>query len=302
MPEVYRITPALKDYLWGGQRLAEYGKGDGERIAESWELSFTKGGEARIADGRTLEEAFPRESWGTACSGFEDFPVLTKFIDARENLSVQVHPSDEYALAKEGQYGKTEMWYVVDAKEGAGLYLGLKEKNSLQKVRDSALDGSIEQLLSFKEVRKGDVFFIPAGTIHAIGAGVLIYEIQQNSTLTYRLYDYMRRDKDGNQRELHLDKAVEVLNPDVYEPPTRAENNQCIIGKCKYFTARKYKQNFTNYPFFANTESYLFISVISGEGAIGAESAKMGDSFFIPAGAGEITVNGDMELIVVSAV
>ena len=114
MATIYKLTPALKDNLWGGNKLRKYGKtSDADRIAESWELSFTTGGEARISDGRTMSEAFLRESWGTACEKFKFFPTLTKFIDAREKLSVQVHPSDNYALEHEGQFGKTEMWYVV---------------------------------------------------------------------------------------------------------------------------------------------------------------------------------------------
>ena len=129
MQKIYRLTPATKDNLWGGNKLRAYGKNaDSDIIAESWELSFTKGGEAKIEDGRTTVEAFPRETWGTNAAKFPFFPTLTKFIDAREKLSVQVHPSDEYALKNEGQYGKTEMWYVVEADEGAGLYMAIMSK------------------------------------------------------------------------------------------------------------------------------------------------------------------------------
>ena len=297
MQKIYRLTPATKDNLWGGNKLRAYGKNaDSDIIAESWELSFTKGGEARIEDGRTTVEAFPRETWGTNAAKFPFFPTLTKFIDAREKLSVQVHPSDEYALKNEGQYGKTEMWYVVEADEGAGLYMGLERKADADEFLSAVKDGSVENLLSFKTVKAGDVFFIPSGTIHAIGAGVVIFEIQQNSTLTYRLYDYMRRDKDGNLRELHVEKAMLVSDLDVYKEAPRVENSPEIIGKCEYFETAKYKLNFTNLPLFVGAESFLSVTCVGGEGTIDGEKIAKGDSFFIPAGAGDILIAGGENL------
>ena len=297
MQKIYRLTPATKDNLWGGNKLRAYGKNaDSDIIAESWELSFTKGGEAKIEDGRTTVEAFPRETWGTNAAKFPFFPTLTKFIDAREKLSVQVHPSDEYALKNEGQYGKTEMWYVVEADEGAGLYMGLERKADADEFLSAVKDGSVENLLSFKTVKAGDVFFIPSGTIHAIGAGVVIFEIQQNSTLTYRLYDYMRRDKDGNLRELHVEKAMLVSDLDVYKEAPRVENSPEIIGKCEYFETAKYKLNFTNLPLFVGAESFLSVTCVGGEGTIDGEKIAKGDSFFIPAGAGDILIAGGENL------
>ncbi len=300
MKRVYRLTPACKDNLWGGNKLREYGKiSDKDRIAESWELSFTTGGEATV-DGRPMSEVFSREVWGTNASRFEFFPVLTKFIDAREKLSVQVHPSDDYALANEGQYGKTEMWYVVDADEGAGLYMGLKRKCTPEEFLRKVEDGTVEELLDFKSVSRGDVYFIPSGTIHAIGAGVLIYEIQQNSTLTYRLFDYMRRDKDGNLRELHVDKAMLVSNLDVYDVPPRDEKNGNIIGECEYFTTEKYKLNFTTMELDVDSSSFLALTCVGGEGTVEGERLSLGDTFFIPAGAGRITVTGGEELEIIT--
>ena len=297
MQKIYRLTPATKDNLWGGNKLRAYGKNaDSDIIAESWELSFTKGGEAKIEDGRTTVEAFPRETWGTNAAKFPFFPTLTKFIDAREKLSVQVHPSDEYALKNEGQYGKTEMWYVVEADEGAGLYMGLERKADADEFLSAVKDGSVENLLSFKTVKAGDVFFIPSGTIHAIGAGVVIFEIQQNSTLTYRLYDYMRRDKDGNLRELHVEKAMLVSDLDIYKEAPRVENSPEIIGKCEYFETAKYKLNFTNLPLFVGAESFLSVTCVGGEGTIDGEKIAKGDSFFIPAGAGDILIAGGENL------
>ena len=303
MARIYKLTPALKDNIWGGNKLREYGKeSDKDRIAESWELSFTSGGEARIDDGREMTAAFPKESWGTACERFHAFPVLTKFIDAREKLSVQVHPSDEYALKNEGQFGKTEMWYVVDAEEGAGLYMGLERECEKDEFARAVADGTVEELLSFKTVKSGDVYFIPSGTIHAIGAGVVIFEIQQNSTLTYRLYDYMRRDKEGNLRELHVDKAMKVSLLEPYKEAKFDTDDESVIGKCEYFETRKYSLNFTKQSFNVENNSYLSITCVKGEGTIEGEKITRGDTFFIPAGEGEVTVEGNLDIIAVRTV
>ena len=303
MARIYRLTPSLKDNIWGGNKLREYGKSsDKDRIAESWELSFTNGGEAKICDGREMSAVFPKETWGTACEKFHAFPVLTKFIDAKDNLSVQVHPSDEYALANEGQFGKTEMWYVVDAEEGAGLYMGLERECDKDEFARAVADGTVEELLSFKAVKPGDVYFIPSGTIHAIGAGVVIFEIQQNSTLTYRLYDYMRRDKDGNLRELHVDKAMKVSLLEPYSEPQFDTDDESVIGKCEYFETRKYTLNFTKQSFNVESDSYLSITCVSGEGTIEGERISRGDTFFIPAGEGAVSVEGNLEIIAVKTV
>ena len=301
MKKVYKLTPALKDNLWGGVKLKGYGKDvTAPIIAESWELSFTKGGEARIEDGRTLTEAFPRDTWGSACDKFEFFPTLTKFIDARENLSVQVHPGDDYALEHEGQYGKSEMWYVVEADEGAGIYMGLKDKCSPELFAAKVADGTVEEVLSFKEVKAGDVYFIPAGTVHAIGAGVVIFEIQQNSTLTYRLYDYQRVGADGKMRELHVDKAMLVSTLDRYEAPTRDGKDPTLIGICKYFETHKYKLEFTKLSIPVTSRSFLSLTCTKGEGVIEGEPFVAGDTYFVPKGVGEVEISGDCEIITVS--
>ena len=301
MQKIYKLTPATKDNIWGGNKLRGYGKeSEKDRIAESWELSFTDGGEAKISDGREMSAAFPRDTWGTSCERFHAFPVLTKFIDAQDKLSVQVHPSDTYALENEGQFGKTEMWYVVEADEGAGLYMGLERECDPDEFAASVADGSVEKLLSFKEVKRGDVYFIPSGTIHAIGAGVVIFEIQQNSTLTYRLYDYMRRDKDGNLRELHVDKAMKVSLLESYKESVFDKNDESLIGTCEYFETRKYKLNLSKMSFNVGEDSFLSITCVGGNGKIEDEKISLGDTFFIPAGAGEITVEGELEIIAVT--
>lgn len=299
MKKIYRLTPAIKDNLWGGNKLRGYGKStDKDRIAESWELSFTKGGEATV-DGISTVELFPREVWGTSCEKFPFFPTLTKFIDAKEKLSVQVHPSDAYALEREGQYGKTEMWYVVEAEPGAGLYMGLEREASPEEFLAAVNDGTVEELLSFKEVKQGDVFFIPSGTIHAIGAGVVIFEIQQNSTLTYRLYDYMRRDKDGNLRELHVDKAMKVSDLKPYEMLKNESDDESLIGSCEYFETHKYTLKFTHKALTVDNTSFLAVTCVKGYGEICGEKMSVGDTFFCPAGVGKIDVYADAEIITV---
>ena len=298
MEKIYKLYPSCHDNLWGGNKLRAYGKeSSADKIAESWELSFVSGSEAKTEDGLTVTEAFPRFTWGDRCRDFEFFPTLTKFIDAREKLSVQVHPSDEYAIRNEGQYGKTEMWYVVEADDGAGIYMGLKKTVSPERFSEMVSDGTVEQVLKFHKVRAGDVFFIPAGTVHAICGGVLIFEIQQNSTLTYRLYDYMRRDKNGKLRELHVDKAMLVSDLSEYNPPVMPEG-ECI-GSCKYFEVKRCEIDGER-SLYVDDGSFLSLSVVRGSGIIGGLSASAGDSYFSPAGSGEIKLSGKLTVLAIS--
>lgn len=302
---IYPLKPYLRSDLWGGERLFSYGKENSAvreagRISESWELSFTKGGEATLTDGTPLPEAFGAEDFGARAARFPFFPVLTKFIDAKQNLSVQVHPSDEYALKNEGQFGKCEMWYILAAEEGAGLYLGFERETSAEEVRAAALNGTVEKLLHFQPVKPGEVYFIPPGTVHAIGAGVLLFEIQQNSTLTYRLYDYKRKDKDGNERPLHLEKGLLVTDFFPYKKQNVSGADPAVIGTCSYFETRLYKPNFTNTVKFEIKDSFVGITCTRGEGMINDQKIKFGESVFIPANSGEITLSGDMEILAVS--
>ena len=304
MKKVYKLIPSLKDNLWGGNKLRNYGKeSEADRIAESWELSFVPGSESKLEDGRTVAEAFPRETWGKNCEKFEFFPVLTKFIDAREPLSVQVHPDDAYALVNEGQYGKTEMWYVVDAEgEDSGLYMGLNGKYTTEEFSRAVADGSVERMLGRVGVSHGDVYFIPSRTVHAILGGDLIFEIQQNSTLTYRLYDYMRRDKDGKLRELHVEKAMKVTDLDVYKPAKNSTGDETLIGKCEYFETHICKLNLSKTSIFATNDSFVSVTCVLGGGKIDGEDIRLGDTFFIPAGVGEVELFGNegSEFITVS--
>ena len=207
---ILKLKPACKDYLWGGRRLVEeFGiECDKKILAEAWMLSCHPDGSSTVG-GETLTEYIARcgeKILGTNCRRFRDFPILIKFIDARENLSVQVHPPDEYALAHEGQLGKSEMWYVLDADENSFLYCGFKEKISREEFVARIKNNSLVEVLNAVPARRSDVIFIPAGTIHAVGKGVLLAEIQQNSNVSYRIYDY------GRGRPLHIAQALDVTN------------------------------------------------------------------------------------------
>lgn len=311
---IYRLFPECKDYLWGGERLkTEYGKiTDKTPCAESWELSFHKDGLTKIADGRTLKEVVTPGMLGKNCERFQFFPVLIKLIDAKRNLSVQVHPSDDYALKYENSYGKTEMWYIVGAEEGAGIYCGFKRDTSKEEFLAYLNQGKVEELLNFIPVKKGESYFIASGTVHAIGAGCLICEIQQNSNLTYRVYDYNRRGADGKLRELHVDKAVNVINFKKYAPVTfenEAGENGKILAKCNYFNVSELELDGEKEIF--NPNSFTSVTVVEGAGEISGENTnggeinggnkgekfKKGDSFFIPCGV-KAEIKGKASIII----
>lgn len=297
MKNVYKLVPEYKDYLWGGEKLkTDYGKQtDKTPCAESWELSLNPHGLTKVEDGKTLAEVLTPEKTGKNCEKFEFFPVLIKFIDAKQNLSVQVHPSDDYALKYENSYGKTESWYIVEAEEGAGIYCGFKRDTNKEEFLQSLASGEVENLLNFIPVKKGDCYFIPSGTVHAIGAGCLILEIQQNSDLTYRVYDYNRRGADGKLRELHVDKAVKVINFNKYEPKLFASGeNPRVITECDYFRSRELVLNggFTE----KNANSFTCVTITDGSGEINGEKFIKGDSFFVCADT-EYTLKGTGKVI-----
>ena len=217
-----KLKPSFKDYLWGGHRLVDdYQKEyDGAILAESWELSCHPDGPSYIVNGehagKTLREFIEtegKEVLGTNCERFEDFPILAKFIDARDSLSIQVHPDDAYALKYEGQYGKTEMWYVMDCEPGAYLYYGFNREVSAEEFAERIEKETLEEVLYKVEVHKGDVLFIEARTLHAICKGILIAEIQQNSNLTYRIYDYGRVGADGKSTHERKLRSVYQREP-----------------------------------------------------------------------------------------
>lgn len=311
-----KLKPAFKDYLWGGTRLRDdFGKDcDFDKIAESWELSCHKDGNSVVADGEfaglTLAQYIEKEGksvLGTNCEKFENFPILIKLIDAKDNLSVQVHPNNEYAQRVEGEYGKTEMWYVVDCDPGASLYFGVNRAITKDEFRKRIEENTLTDVLYKADVKKGDVFFIQSGTIHAIGAGILICEIQQNSNTTYRVYDYGRRGADGKLRELHIDKAIDVstLTPsdtaDKQSAPEKIPGGvKTALASCEYFTTEKYEIDGA-VEIDVDGSSFASLVVTEGAGTVtGAENAvgfKAADSLFVPAGAGKVTVSGKCTIV-----
>ena len=308
---LFRLAPAAKDYLWGGHKLKEewHKNADFSNIAETWELSFHPDGRSVVcaeaggtgAVGRPLDEAAPPETWGTNCKKFPFFPVLVKFIDAADNLSVQVHPSDAYALAEEGQFGKTEMWYVADCEPGAGIWCGFKRKVSPEEYAAGIADGSILALLNFFEARPGESYFIPAGTVHAIGRGMTVCEVQQNSNLTYRVYDFGRVGRDGRPRELHVEKAKQVtdLSPYVPAPAEAPEEGLRKIASCPYFSTWEVRSG-ESWACETDQRSFSSVTVIEGEGEISVRGEgcvgklpfRKGDTFFAPAQTGSLRVTG----------
>ena len=292
---IQKLYPVCKDYLWGGNKLTEkYGKlTDCSPCAESWELSFHKDGKTCIEGGATLESVATKEALGSNVEDFSFFPVLIKFIDAQGDLSVQVHPSDAYALEKENSFGKTEMWYIVEADEGAGLYLGFNRDVTLAEYEQAIKENTLTDLLNFYPVKAGECYFIPSGTIHAIGSGCLICEIQQNSNLTYRVYDYGRRDKNGNTRELHVDKALLVTTLAKHENKTLSGD---VLGVSKYFSVRRLSVNGTTEG-KTTGKTFHCLSCVKGAGKIDGQDVRTGDSFFVPADYGRYTISGEMEII-----
>lgn len=313
IPEaLVKLSPAFKDYLWGGTKLRDiYGmKCDYDIIAEGWMMSAHPAGESILDSGRykgmhfgNYVKGIGREALGWKCSPLQNFPIMVKFIDAKQSLSVQVHPNDDYALEHENEYGKNEMWYVMAAEPGAGLYVGFNRDVSREEVARRVEDNTILEVLNFYETKPGDVYYIPAGTVHAIGAGNLICEIQQSSNCTYRLYDYDRRDKFGNARELHLDKALDVLNFHKFEPEaleSEQDSAGTVITRCKYFESTVYDvQGQARIP--VSSSNFASIICMQGQGILrcnGEELAvQAGESIFVPAIDSIVDAEGQMTLI-----
>ena len=315
------LRPSGKDYLWGGSRLNdEFEKGINlSPVAETWECSTHPDGPSYVVGGEfagmKLAEVLRNhpEYLGERHRGMTELPILIKFIDAKKDLSVQVHPTDEYAREHEkGQLGKTEMWYVLDAGRDAKLVYGLKRDSSEAEMRKAISNGTLMNYLQQVPVRKDDLFFIEAGTIHAIGAGTLVAEIQENSNLTYRLYDYDRTGKDGKKRELHVDKDLEVANlKSSTEPrqPLRVLSYRQgfaseLLTRCKYFevyrmlinTERRQKVHYR-----ADEIAFRVLLCVNGCGTISCEDGSMefykGDCIFVPADSEVLTISGQAQFL-----
>ncbi len=294
-----KLKPVTKYAIWGGKRIWEqYGIGNREEItAEAWMLSCRNDGVNVIENGEyagmTLEEYIDKAGKDNVF-GEGNFPLLIKIIDALDKLSVQVHPDDSYAVSRGLDAGKTEMWYILDAKPGAALVSGIKQGVTAKTVCEASEKGECEKYLNYVPVKKGDCFFIPAGLVHAIGEGILIAEIQQNSNTTYRLYDYDRRDKDGNKRELHVKSAEEVIKTEFDMSDAIVNGNlkfadgitEQTVCKCGYFSVEKVEMKKGAIKDLDTNGKMTHILCLGGEGYIKCngftERMKKGDSYLVP--------------------
>ncbi|MBP5776639.1 MAG: class I mannose-6-phosphate isomerase [Prevotella sp.] len=313
---MYRFKPLLKQTLWGGDKIIPFKHLDTQldHVGESWEISGVKDNETIVADGpymgKTLNELVSIEKERLlGQENYErfgnEFPLLIKFIDACQDLSIQVHPDDETARRQGKSRGKTEMWYCLESEPGATLFNGLKKKITPEAYKEMVDNDTITEALASYEVHEGDVFFIPAGRIHAIGAGCFVTEIQQTSDVTYRIYDYKRKDKDGHYRELHTQEAAESIDYTVlpnyragYEPQ---ENEGVQLVTCPYFTTAVYDLTEPMTLDYSDLDSFVILIAVKGEGKLicdGEEqSFRKGDTILLPATASEVRVEGTIKFL-----
>lgn len=300
----FQLLPACKDYIWGGHRRLreDFGiQSDMDPLAEVWVLSTRPDGpslmKGSLCDGMTFPEFLAqrgKKALGTLGEKFTDFPMLIKLIDAEKNLSVQVHPTDAYAQEHEGQSGKTKLWVVLHAERGAYLYYGFEQKVTKKEYRAHIDDGTLTDLLHKVTVQEGDAFFIPAGTIHAMGKGMVIAEIQQNSNAAYRIFDYNRVGADGQPRSLQIEKALEVTDLSPVEPVDFGEH----LGKCPYFTVDRHVGTFNGE---CGKDSFHVLLVVNGGATLYCDgehkTMNKGDCFFLPAGSGDYRAEGNCEIL-----
>ena len=282
MEKVVLLKPTIKSAIWGGTYFQKFAKGNLDIISELWELSVRGIDSSIIASGKDkgkrLDEVLSKNDIGPIADQMPYFPLLIKLIDAQDNLSVQVHPSDEYALAKLNSSGKTEMWHIIDNEPGSGLYVGFNKDYSKEEIEKKLNDNSILETLNFFKVKPGDTFVIKAGTIHAIGKGVRLIEIQQNSDITYRLYDYLRKDKNGNYRQLHIKEALDVID---YKKYVKEENNGDLLAKNKFFHVER-KTFAGELKLKADGKSFISFTFLDGEGMVDDIEFKKFDTFYLP--------------------
>ena len=299
MDKVVKLSPVVRSYIWGGQYFQKFGKSDLDVVSELWELAVRENEKSLIVSGenqgKALKDVLTEQDIGERGKEFPYFPLLIKLIDAKENLSVQVHPSDDYALKNENSFGKCEMWYIIDAEEGAGLYVGLNKDYTKEELAEKLNNGTLLDAMNFFEVKPGDYFVITPGTMHAIGKGVRLLEIQQNSDLTYRLYDYNRVDKNGNPRELHIEKGLKVIDLRKFEP---VKGEAGYIAKNKYFTVKEQKVE-DELVIIADKTSFKSFTFIDGEGMVDDIPFKKFDTFFLPSGK-KCRIKGKATLVVSS--
>ena len=308
---IVKLKPYCAKAIWGGKNLnLKYGKKDYDEIAEAWELSGYPGKESVAVggeyDGKTINEIISicgKDVLGTKAEKYDKFPMLIKLIDSASPLSIQVHPSDENAKALGADGGKTEMWIICDCEKDAFLYFGVKERLTAEQFKAAILDGSITEYLNKVPVKPGDTFFIEAGTIHAIGAGITICEIQQTSDTTYRLYDYKRKDKNGNERELHIEKGMIASNlapiSDFYEQGEMI-GNELLLVSCPFFNVSRIDVGGST-SISIDSTSFAALTVTEGVGEIQNRDTVIpvckGDTVFVPASSGDIYFDGVMSLV-----
>ncbi len=324
---MYTFEPLLKQTLWGGNKIIPFKhldrlsdnltngqQGATANIGESWEISGVKDNETIVANGpekgKSLnqlvrehrEQLVGKDNY--ARFG-DEFPLLIKFIDARQDLSIQVHPTDEIAHRQGKSRGKTEMWYALKSDPGAQLYNGLKQQITPEQYKEMVESDTITDALARYEVHEGDVFFIPAGRIHAIGAGCFVAEIQQTSDVTYRIYDFKRKDKNGNYRELHTKEAAESINYTVldnYRTDYQLQKNECVeVVKCPYFTTAVYDLTKPMTLDYEGLDSFVILIAVNGAGKLSSDGDTidfcMGDTVLLPATANEVKVEGTVKFL-----
>ena len=313
---MYKFEPLLKQTLWGGDKIIPFKHLDAqmEHVGESWEISGVKGNETIVANGsdkgKSLNQLV-REQKGQLVGEEnyqrfgDEFPLLIKFIDARQDLSIQVHPSDDTARRQGKGHGKTEMWYTLASLPGAKLYNGLKKEITPKAYEEMVANDTITDALARYEVHEGDVFFIPGGRIHAIGAGCFVTEIQQTSDVTYRIYDYKRKDKNGNYRELHTKEAAESIDFSVHadykiQYETRQDEGVQMLS-CPYFTTAVYDLTNPMTLDYSELDSFVILIAVKGAGKVSCNGEEMsfqaGDTILLPATAEEVKVEGEVKFL-----
>ena len=306
------LKPVFKEIVWGGNNLRDmYGfETELNNIAEAWMLCAREDGDNIIVNGDNAGMSFieyvkaNKEKLGTKGAKYGEFPLLIKFIDAKADLSVQVHPDDEYARIHENSYGKTEAWYILDCEDGAELIYGFNKNLTREEFKSSIEDNTFLDYVNKVKVKKGDVFFINAGTLHAIGSGILLAEVQQNCNTTYRVYDYNRM-VNGKPRELHVEKAIDVTDtvppirngdPDA-APVVKGDATEQALCQCEFFKMDTLDVD-GNYTIDVTDESFVSLLVLEGKGVIGGIEAVAGDSIFVEADFGKLEISGKIKVLV----
>ena len=312
-----KFKALLKQTIWGGDKIIPFKHLDDhlDNVGESWEISGVPGNETVVADGeyagkKLNELVIEQKDKLVGKANYErfgdEFPLLIKFIDARQDLSIQVHPTDEIAKRQGKERGKTEMWYIMDSDKDAKLYSGLKMQITPEQYKAMVEDDTITDALAQYEVKEDDCFFLPAGRIHAIGTGCFLAEIQQTSDVTYRIYDFKRKDKDGNYRQLHTKEAAECINytvEDDYRTHYEHKKNEGVtLVECPYFTTAVYDLDEPMTLDYSELDSFVILIGLKGEGTItdnagNTVTISAGESILVPATTGTLKVEGTIKML-----